>query len=96
MMQSELVPGQTYFVVYYADAQMRTPVIQTLVYRRAGKHKSGRVFHQFEELKVEEGRPAEVQLDEADASDMVLDGEGLLETLRQCLERSQPPTEPEL
>jgi hypothetical protein len=72
-----------YFLVLFADADLRVPIIRTLQFIGSDHRRDGTTALLFRELDPQ-GKAEKMAFGEAEAPDVVLTGKELLARLEQC------------
>lgn len=77
--------GQTYFIVMFHDEDLKTPVVQTLIFEKIGKRENGREFLLFRQIPPQ-GKESKFIVEEEHVEQLLLDKEGLLGKLKRCFD----------
>lgn len=87
-----LTVGEVYFIVLFDDADLRIPIVQTLIYCGEKARGNGTKYFSFRELH-RDGAETQFGVDPGDASHLLLDRSGLLDKLNRCFngELAKPP-----
>lgn len=89
----QLITGNLYFVVSFHDRDLTIPIIRTLVYESCVDRQGRTKVFLFRDIQ-RGGETETFGVDADNLEDLLVDELGLLETLKQCFDRTlatEPP-----
>jgi len=86
LLDKNFVAGGVYFIVMYEDYDLCIPAIQTLIFVESTISATGRLKHFFRDISA--GKDAQgFHVHEEQVDDLLLNWQGLMETLNSCFAR---------
>ena len=87
LLDKNLVVGGVYFIVMYEDDDLCIPAIQTLIYVESMIRPTGGLTHFFRDISANKNAQR-FHVHEEQVDDLLLDWQGLMETLGDCYARA--------